>query len=185
MYFDVGLVLLACTLFVLFRWKMCNILIPCKCSTGRLAHYRTFFMFYELENTIMIRKCATLCTRKKTYTNVFSMYHFMFNVKVRYFWAAMICKLFSLSFVLQLLLWMLLVGVSEIVLLLLCMELLNMLTHTTGCCSEKFFLDFPNESLNGIRSNGWGSNEFEIINGSMKLDIKSYLNIQMPTKIRI
>ena len=86
--------LLVCKLFVLFRWKMCNILIPCKCSTGRLAHYRTFFMFYELENTIMIRKCATLCTRKKTYTNVFSMYHFMFNVKVRYFWAAMICKLF-------------------------------------------------------------------------------------------
>ena len=46
---------------------------------------------------------------------VFSMYHFMFNVKVGYFWAAMICKLFELRFTIVVLKKMLLVGVSEYV----------------------------------------------------------------------
>ena len=47
---------------------------------------------------------------------VFSMYHFMFNVKVRNtFWAAMICKLFELRFTIVVLKKMLLVGVSEYV----------------------------------------------------------------------
>ena len=31
---------------LLLRWKMCNILIPCKCSTGRLAHYQHFHVLW-------------------------------------------------------------------------------------------------------------------------------------------
>ena len=74
-----------------------------------------FHVLWARKYLIMIRKCATLCTRNKTYTNVFSMYHFMFNVKVGYFWAAMICKLFWASFHNCCFEKMVLVGVSEYV----------------------------------------------------------------------
>ena len=114
MYFDVGLVLLACTLFVLFRWKMCNILIPCKCSTGRLAHYQTFFMFYELGKYNYDKKmCNNMCSILYMYFLCITSC-LMLKLEI-HFGPPWFANFFELRFTIVVLKKMLLVGVSEYV----------------------------------------------------------------------
>jgi hypothetical protein len=120
--------LLACVAahFVLFRWKMCNILIPCKCSTGRLAHITNIF------HVLWVRKYNYNKKMQHCVYNTLCIFYVSLDVILSIFgppWFAKLLEPFQNCCYCCCIIWCELMCVWN-----------GSTCKLTGCCSGNFFL---------------------------------------------